>query len=597
MARTASRVDLSPYQAPLTREERARQVAQTRMVEEERADQVKRDQANPYANSFALFLRDCVRTTDKAMAGKIRQWPTGPEWDEYWADWETSLLCCSPLLVDKTRRTMASNVICAFDLWLASGGTDPRWPVLLESRENRSVLIQAQKLGKNREDEGCSAEFVTRIEQLYDNAVRAGIRTLWPSFPEWEFGFGWGRASNGGKILAIPEGPGQVRGAGTTFLHMEEGGEWEQAEATCSVALPSLFPHGHAVMVTTPVVGSYVQRIRNGEIKSGKGDALPEPPVTKKLPLTVKGDWYHLEIRGKRDIPGYDPIQVGRGMPPQTFRREVEGDWTASSGKVVFEEYEEKHEPNCPLPFDPKRPLICGWDLPAATGGTPAFIASQLYHTGQWLIYGSILPALEEQPGVWEFGERVAEWLTEKFAKPCGLRLEDLKLIHYGDPAGSQKGLSGKTGVEILSAYDILARGDKIETGIDERTYQPKFAERPGRGWYVQPGEVSSIRRVELVKQRLILDVNGAPGLVVAPSATFIRELFRGAYHYKQRSDGQYELDPNKNRHSHVADALMYACSRLHLQHPQESEMRKYLQKAKRDKPVTRTMSGGRAFR
>lgn len=301
-----------------------------------------------------------------------------------------------------------------------------------------------------------------------------------------------------------------------------------------------------------------------------------------KLPLRRTADsWHVLEIRGARDIPGYDPRDVGRGMSQQTYRREVLGDWTASAGKVVFEEYGDIHEPAEKLPFDIYRPILCGWDLPAATGGTPAFSASQLSGAGQWCIYGSVLPNPDETPGVWEFGERCAVWLEETLAAPEDATLEDLTLVHYGDPAGGQKGLSGVR-AEIRSANEILLLGDKIEVGLDNYTLQPRYLERPGRGWVIQPGEVSSIKRIELMKQRLSLNINGAPAIVVDPAATFVREGFRGGYHYKQRADGRYELDPDKNRYSHVMESLQYVASRLFIQHPQTNPMADFLRGTQR---------------
>lgn len=537
---------------------------------------------SPYAGSFFLFLRDCVWTIDKARAGEERPWPCDGAWEAYWRDWEEALLCGGPLLVDKTRRTMASNVICAFDLWIASGGTDARWPSLLRSQKNRSVLIQAQKLGKSKHDEGCSSEFVSRIEAMVRVMEDHGLRERWPGFPTWTWGFGVGVNSLGGKILAVPEGPDQVRGPGTTLLHAEEVGAWEQAQATLEQALPALHPEGHVVAVTTPVVDSYVARIVGGEIQTGRGGALVLP-ATGRLPLYQAGDWAVLEVRGERDIPGYDPAQVGRGMSPQTFRREVLGDWTASTGKLVFPEYGDMHESPAALPYDPKRPLLCGWDLPAATGGTPAFVVTQLTHGGQWLLFGSVLPGVDETIGVWDFAERCAYYLKQEFADPAGLRVEDLNLVHYGDPAGAQRPLlGGGAATEIGSAYEIIRDGERF-AGPNGTTI-----ERPGFGWDIQPGEVSLVKRLEVVRTRLCANVGGAPSILVDPGATFIRAGFKGGYHYAQRNDGRYELDPAKNRYSHVFDALEYVCSRTFLHRISEDRLGDYLRRVQAEAPQGR---------
>lgn len=222
---------------------------------------------NPYANSFTAFLRDCIWTVDEARGGEVRPWPWEGEWERYWQDWEYALLTCSPLLVDKTRRTMASNVATAWDLWVAAGGVDPRWAALTLSTQNRRVLIQAQKL----EGVGGSAEFVDRIRRMLQvSSEKGGLLKRWPKFPTFQFKFGQALGSNGSKIDAVPQGAEQVRGPGTTLLHAEELSFWDQAKASMENAIPALHPHGHLVAVTTPAVGCYAADIRNDELVMGR---------------------------------------------------------------------------------------------------------------------------------------------------------------------------------------------------------------------------------------------------------------------------------------------------------------------------------------
>ncbi len=540
---------------------------------------------NPYQQNFLRFLQDCCWTIDKAMAGKVRPWPFEGRWADYWADWDATLLGCqAPILVDKTRRTMASNVLCAFEIWLVAGGQDARWPVLQESTANRLVIIQAQKMGKNKADEGCAAEFVARSEAMYHLLLEHGIKQRWPGFPEFTWGFGWGTASNGGKIVAVGEGPDQLRGPGATWLRMEELSGWEQAQATCSVALPTLYPYGRACAVTTASAGTYAQEIRDGNVSTGLG-LTPDPPLTRVLPLTKRGDWHVLEIRGARDIPGYEPGKVGAGMSPMDFRREILGDWSATSGKQVFPEFGDMHEAVQKLPFDPQRELLCGWDLPAGTGGTPAFVATQITHQGQWLLYGSLLPKADETVPPWDFAERVAYYLTETFARPLGLELSDLKLVHYGDPAGTQAPIAGgarSTRGEIKSAMEAIRDGGCLDDAYGDAK------DRPGFGWDIMPGEVSLTKRLDSIRTRLCVNVCGAPALLVSPTATFIREGFRGGYAYKQRTDGRYELDPAKNRYSHVFDALSYPASRVFLHRGNEDPLAAYLAQQRQNTPAYR---------
>jgi hypothetical protein len=50
---------------------------------------------------------------------------------------------------------------------------------------------------------------------------------------------------------------------------------------------------------------------------------------------------------------------------------------------------------------------------------------------------------------------------------------------------------------------------------------------------------------------------------VVDPRATVVIEGFLGGYHYRQRPDMKYDLDPEKNWYSHTLDALAYIATEL----------------------------------
>lgn len=249
------------YESPLETTEKARRRL-ARAILERRGVKPAPAPPNPYAASFLLFLRDCMWTIDEARGGEIRAWPFEGGWADYWTDWEHALLTCSPLLVDKTRRTMASNVCTAWELWIAAGGVDPRWPVLLRSQANRRVLIQAQKL----EGVGGSAEFVDRARRLLQASVERGLEQRWRGFPQIQFSFGRALFSNGSRIDAVPQGAEQVRGPGTTLLRAEELGFWEQAKPSMENAIPALHPDGHLIAVTTPNVGTYASDIRHGQL-------------------------------------------------------------------------------------------------------------------------------------------------------------------------------------------------------------------------------------------------------------------------------------------------------------------------------------------
>jgi hypothetical protein len=62
----------------------------------------------------------------------------------------------------------------------------------------------------------------------------------------------------------------------------------------------------------------------------------------------------------------------------------------------------------------------------------------------------------------------------------------------------------------------------------------------------------------------------GIPALIVnmEPMGRTIIEGFRGGYHFKQRDEGRYELDPEKNWYSHTMNCVEYLATRLDAQPP-----------------------------
>lgn len=213
------------------------------------------------------------------------------------------------------------------------------------------------------------------------------------------------------------------------------------------------------------------------------------------------------------------------------------------------------------MEFNPKLPLYCGWDW----GRTPAFVVSQLNSLGQWLIFPPLAPPEESSVGVYEFGELVAEMLTQDYAIPAGLEnFRKLRTIHFGDPNGAAKPPRvGDSPRELRSCFDIIEKGVEFEV-IDPQTGRVKKVKKPGFGWKVMPGPVNITERLEAVRARLTTTIQGGlPALVVDPEATVLIEAFLGGYSYPLKANGRYGDEPDKNWYSHVADAMAYIAARL----------------------------------
>lgn len=288
------------------------------------------------------------------------------------------------------------------------------------------------------------------------------------------------------------------------------------------------------------------------------------------LPLRVTDDgWSVLTIHHSK-LPDYDFEAACKGMSEEAIQRELEIDWSATIGKRVYPDFRrDRHVAARKLPFDPRKPLYCGWDF----GGTPAFVPTQVASTGQWYLYPGLVPPDEQTWGIYEFAQQVADYLTRNFAIPHGLTLEQLNLIHIGDPAGNGPPPRAKDSPkEERSCFQILNRGMQVVTGHDDKG-RAILTERPGWGWRVMPGAVNITDRLESVRSRLTLMVHGGePALLVDPEATTLIEGFLGGYHYHQRADGRYEFDPYKNWYSHPMDALGYVATRLFARGQKRSE-------------------------
>lgn len=229
---------------------------------------------SPCKFRFYNFLSHCVWTIDEARSGEVRKWPTGlgedgKSWDRLWLEMEDSYLRSKLLMVEKARRVLASWFTCAFDIWLAAGGQDPRWvdekgfPTLLRSDCNRKIIVQARKA----EGEAGSEWFVAeRIKPILEAFEARGGREWWPDFPGWSHTCGKIEFSNGSKIVGVPQGADQVRGSGITQIHGEEAAFWEQAKKTIGAAIPTLRGGGHLVLITTPAVGTHAKDIRDGKV-------------------------------------------------------------------------------------------------------------------------------------------------------------------------------------------------------------------------------------------------------------------------------------------------------------------------------------------
>lgn len=167
------------------------------------------------------------------------------------------------------------------------------------------------------------------------------------------------------------------------------------------------------------------------------------------------------------------------------------------------------------------RPLIIGMDF----GLNPSCTINQLDPMGRLLTFDAITAD----------GQGIQQFLAQKL-KPLLSQEKYLGMsaIVIGDPAGRSR------------------------SQTDERTC---FDIVQAAGLKAAPARTNAVAaRIAAVDTFLMRQVDGGPGHLIDPDAIVLIRALRGGYRYKAKKNGEHEDSPEKNEHSHIADAHQYAC-------------------------------------
>ena len=191
-------------------------------------------------------------------------------------------------------------------------------------------------------------------------------------------------------------------------------------------------------------------------------------------------------------------------------------------GKPVYPTFKrETHVAKEPLTPEPHSDVYVGIDF----GRSPSAIFCQ-FHNNRWIIFHEYLA---KDMGATRFAD-----LLKKDISRNGYEKLPLKFI--GDPAGNQMAQTSEhTPFMILRAAGIQC--------------------------YPAPTNDIAVR-VEAVESVLNKMTEGYPSILISPTCTNLISGFEGGYQYKRiyyMSNERYEDRPDKNRFSHVHDALQYA--------------------------------------
>lgn len=215
--------------------------------------------------------------------------------------------------------------------------------------------------------------------------------------------------------------------------------------------------------------------------------------------------------------------RLADGATEDYLRVMLDGEYGRSlAGKPVYEKtfFSDFHVAPDPLLYvrDKTYPITIGLDF----GRTPAAIFGQKDVTGRVLILSELY---KENMGLEKFlQDHVKPHLLEKYP---GM---PVKVI--GDPAGWSK-----SQINELCCADILS-----QNGLP--------AERAPTN--------DPIMRIEGVERLLVRQIAGKAYFLVDKTCKQVIRGFNGGYKYKRKMDGTYEPKPQKDEHSHLADAIQY---------------------------------------
>lgn len=164
-------------------------------------------------------------------------------------------------------------------------------------------------------------------------------------------------------------------------------------------------------------------------------------------------------------------------------------------------------------------PLIIGQDF----GLTPACSISQLNPHGQLLTFRSLV---SQGMGILRFmDELLIPMLRDEFPGH--------PVLVVGDPAGVQRSQTDEK-----SVFDMMRM----------------------KGFNVIPAPSNLLTpRLGAVEELLSKQIGGKPAHLFDPGAGPILTAMRGGYRYRKKKAGDYEISPEKNEWSHVADGHQYA--------------------------------------
>lgn len=224
------------------------------------------------------------------------------------------------------------------------------------------------------------------------------------------------------------------------------------------------------------------------------------------------------------------------GMPSAEWAREYGKEWIVYDGRPVYGDYDdERHGFNDNIIVPRRARLLCGWDA----GPNDVNLA--------WVL-GITVPDAARITWIDEYftDDGDAESFIEVIHSR--LQLEWIKIrgfvVHVADQS-----VFTKSGVARHAFSDIMRR----------------FGMPPIPGVIGFAARRTATERLLVTSHRTVDGVTLPDWRLHTGRCPILREAMRGGYAYPKTSalSGQYKEVPLKNKFSHIANAMEYACSKL----------------------------------
>ena len=250
--------------------------------------------------------------------------------------------------------------------------------------------------------------------------------------------------------------------------------------------------------------------------------ALTEPP--QNMHVTIQPSGLSQEADWVQYLPDDYYENLCEGKTEDWIDVYVHGEFGKSlSGQPVFKAFDrDTHVAKQPLTHIKLQthPLMIGMDF----GLTPACTINQVDAQGRLLTFADLISE----------GMGTLRFCREKLKPMLANRFPGMNVLIVGDPAGQQRAQTDER-----SVFDILrAEGFRV----------------------ISAKSNSIVARINAVDKMLTRTVDGKPAHLIDPSCTHLIAALRGGYRYKIRQNGEADDKPEKNSHSHIADAHQYAC-------------------------------------